>query len=417
MGRGGQQQGQLSIAGGRRGFAGLVGGSGAVKVRSLKREFDPDRENWKRREREFISGVVEDLERAARDFASSDEGWRQYLRLYAETPRYSALNNHWARGQLANKGAPSDGLILSETHWKALGRRVKAEYARPEARRDRRFGYERDREWDDRYAAEMMAPVGLIFAKRKVLDRDGNPVLDENGEPKMETYSFWRNGEANYKSFLVYHEDATEDINGGDPKPLPERPWAQATGSDEDAAQLLADLRDKVFEHRGISLEFQDLGTDDNEPAARLVEGRRLVVDQARPKTEQAVAALGIACQQAGGPVRPGKGEELDDARKRARAAAESAKYVIASLYGLDSKEQAFPEVAEIAERGHLKALSGDIHRRVGDLMARLDPLTGLLEAAQKNSRAERAERRKRRRTKQSRRAKRVFGAAMAKAG
>lgn len=412
MGRGEQAHGQAAVQiGGRRRFASLVGGSGAVKVRSLKREFDPDRENWKQREREFISGVVADLERAAREFATTDEGWRQYLRLYAETPRYSALNNHWARAQLAAKGAPSDGLILSETHWKALGRRVKAEYARPEARRDRRYGYDREREWDDRYAAEMMAPIGMVTAKRKVVDANGNPVLDENGEPVLETYSFWPNGERNYKAFVVYHEDATEDINGGPPKPLPERPWAEARGSEEDAAQLLEDLGTRFFALKGIEVEAREIGTAENEPAARLEEGKRLIVDSSRPKTEQAVAALGIACQQAGGRIRPGKGENLDGARKRARAAAESAKYVIASLYGLDSKEQAFPEVAEIAEQGRLSALTGDIHRRVGELMARLDPLTGILEAAQKASREGRAKRAKRSRARQSQRAKRLFGA------
>jgi len=409
MGRGGNdkaaQQGVSRPRGEALSGAVLFNAPVSVSTRSLKREFEPDRNSWAEREREFMSKVVGELEQAALHFAATDEGWKAYLRFYAETPHYSAFNNLWARTQLRHNGVEPDGLLLSESQWRRLGRRVKAEYARPEARRDKRFGYDRNRDWDPRYAAEMMRPLGLITIKYKLKDADGNPILDENGEPKYELRRIWRDGQPRYSSFLVYHEDATEDLDGGPAKPLPSPPWADATGSEEDAERLLEDLRRRVLPGYGLKLELAGEGFEGQGRSAR-VEGSRVIVDASRPKAEQAVAVLGVACERAGGEIRPGAGEDADDARKRARAAAESAKYVISSRYGLDSAEQTFTAVAEVARKeGGLRNLTTDIHRRVTTLMHALDPRMRLIAEGNEKARAEaRARRAARRQAERDRR-------------
>src|SRR5690606_17717013 len=137
--------------------------------------------------------------------------WRAYLRGYAAMPKYSPLNVLWARSQLLYKGVEEDGLIMSESAWKKLGRRVKEQYARPEAKRDRAYGFDRDRKWDTTYAAEMTRPLGSRRFERVVKDTNGDPVLDANGDPIKEVIYGAPKG---YKSMIVYHEAATEAIDG-----------------------------------------------------------------------------------------------------------------------------------------------------------------------------------------------------------
>jgi len=344
-------------------------GTSQQVTRSLKRKgFFETQEEWKQKEKEYIDSVLTELETATQNFAASNSNWRDYLRVYAQSPTYSATNNIWARIQLAHKGAPSGGLVLSESAWKALGRRPKEEHARPDRRRDKRNGFDYDREWDDSYAVEMMQPLGHRGFMKPLEDANGNPVLDKDGEQKKVFIPVAPKG---FKSFIAYHEDATEGVKGGEPPPLPGAPWSQATGSDEDAQQLLDALTTRVVEGEGFKITFKPQGQSAKSADFSVAE-QTIQVNSDAPLAEQASAALrelfvGMANRRQA---------NSDSARQRQQAAIESAKYVVASLYNLDSEEQTFPHLAEIAEeKNGLRRLGSEIHGYVGNVLSYLDPV------------------------------------------
>ena len=411
MGRGrgeGVRAGGL-LSGGRRGArdlgpggARLIGDSARAKVtRDLsQRTFVADIEEWKKQENSFVEGALEELNAAVSTYAASDEGWRSFLRLYAESPRYSAINVLWARAQLAARAVRSDGLVFSESGWAALGRRVKAEYARPEAKRDRRYDYDREREWDPTYAAEMMKPIGFNGYWKDEVDANGNPVRDASGKSKRR---FIPLAPKAFGTFVAYHEDATEAIDGSDPKPLARPPWHKASGSDEDATKMISDLEKHVLNDEEITIEYRERralsASDDQfdlERDAAVIETSnegqtKIVVDASAPAPVQAAAVLGIVCDRAGRELAPGAD---DDDRARDRAAGASAKHVIASLYGLDAKDQAFPHLSAIGDqKGGLGRLTGEIHHRVGSILGRLDPRMQMMARAEGQRQAERRER------------------------
>jgi hypothetical protein len=383
MGRGnGNTQ---AVAGGFTAVLGSRGRRGpelsASATRSLsQRNYVADVETWKNQETEYIDGVIAELKRASADYASSDDSWRSYLQMYAQTPEYSALNNLWARAQLNRKGVATEGVLLSESAWAALGRRIKAEYCSPygraEGRRDRKYGYPHEREWDDRYATEMMQPLGFHGFYRDETDGQGNPILDAQGQPKRRFVPVRPKG---YKAFVAYHEDATEALDGSTAPPLPEAPWHGATGSDEDATKLLRDL-DQYARANNLTITKAPVKTlrDRNGLAREALssahydaESRTITVDPDQPIAEQAVGTLRAICQAAAGEERL----ETPEDRQLARAADESAKYVIASLYGLNANDQTFPHLAAISEMDDgVSKLSSRIHTRVKGVLSLLDP-------------------------------------------
>jgi len=333
-----------------------------------QRGYNKDFDAWKKEEAAYIDSVISALEEATEEFAGSDDNWRRYLKIYSQNPTYTARNIIWADIQLAHKGVTTSGLVLSESAWRALGRRPKEKYAQPISRRDKKYGYSSDREWDDRYAAEMMRPLGFRGFNRELKDTNGRPILDADGNKVTEFVPIEAKG---YKNFIAYHQDATEALDGGTAPPLPGTPWAEATGSDDDARDLLNALKDKVFEGEGYSMEFDTSLPADGEPASYRASDKTILVNPNASLPDQATGALRelFLAENAA------HSKDDDDARKRNRAAAESAKFVIASLYGLDAEEQSFPHLAEIAEqKGGLKKLSSRIHDNVKTVLSYLDP-------------------------------------------
>lgn len=387
MGRGGDT---LDILG--KGSISIPIGVAARSTRTLNRKLFTDKTEWLKQEKKFIDDVRDDLQKAVASFAATDEGWRSYLQIYARTPDYSALNNLWARLQLHHKDVDPRGIILSESQWAKLGRRVKAEYAMPSksprspaGRRDKKYGYDSDRDWDDRYCVELMRPLGGGKFVKKLTDANGNPILDEDGNQKTRT--FYKSVQG-FGAFKAYHEDATEDIAGGPAKPLPASPWAGASGTDADAEKLIEDLRDRVAGVFGVEVR-EDLDSDpgrlselsnkdrvqtalDGRDIADLTDGGKVLrVNPNAPVTARAVAMLAGLAEAASTDIQP----RNDDDRLRQRAAIASTTYAISSLYGLDSGAETFPQLAQIAEQDNgLRRLDTEIHARTSRILGLIDP-------------------------------------------
>ena len=341
-----------------------------LRGRDLDAEFMADRSEWKEREQKFTSQMLSNLEESVKEMAETNEGWQKLLKVYADCPIYSPDNIWLARQQLFYKGVEAPGAVMSESAWRARGRRVKAEFAKPIAKRDRQFGYDNNREWDQSHAAELILPFGGSrgFKKR---DANGNDELGTNGKPII----IGRKRPIGFKAFIAYHEDATEALDGGTPLPLGnDTEWAGATGSDEDAEKLLEKTK-RFCASAGIDLKEQALGklevAGKRDPARGTV-----VVNTDAPIADQATVALRGYFQGYIEQEYPGDDSHL---AKRREAAAESAKYVVASLFGLDSEEQSFPHMAEIAttpvgQKSGLKDLQSMIHVNVASVMGILDP-------------------------------------------
>jgi len=366
-------------------------------LRNVSRDLDPDFisdvSQWKEQEKKFTDEVIKELEVAISEMASSNEGWRKYLKIYAEAPTYSLMNRLLATAQLSRKGVDSKGYVLSESAWKALGRRVKSEFAKPIAKRDRAFGYDRDRSWEQKYAVEMLQPLGFNGFTRAKKDSNGNPVMDSNGQPKTEFIPVDPKG---YKTFIGYHQDSTEALDGGDPPPLggDEKPdWADAAaeGNEHGAGKLLAKVQ-TICRGEDVDCELRGLGTE--QPGAiRDPATGKVTINTDAPITEQATVGLRYYFQSK---LIKDDNRDSEEVRRKQDAAAESAKYVIASLYGLDSDEQAFPHLADIAESAKgLNSLSSMIHRQVSGVMGYLDPVARARSHEDKKQRESRATRRK----------------------
>lgn len=327
-----------------------------------KDSFSLSLQEWKEQERAFVDGVLEELADGMQKAAGSKENWRAFLDLYAQSPDYSAMNNLWARSQLRAKGNEEAGILLSESAWEKLGRRVKADYARPLKKRDRRFGYDNDREWDDSFAAEMMRPLGRSGFWRKLKDKNGAPIVDAEGKPRRE----WVPGspDKGYATFVVYHEGATESLDGGDPRPLPGR--EEASGPDEAARNLIGDLRTQLLPSRGLEAAFDFEG-----PEHCRRRGQTVHINPKSSPADQASALLGEVLNDLSR-ARDGEDERRS---KIHRAAHESSRYVIASLYGLDTSDQAIPHLHDISEEsGDVRSLQSEVHHLTKSVMGTLDP-------------------------------------------
>jgi hypothetical protein len=322
----------------------------------MRSSFEADRKKYIQREKEFTKKLAQELRREIKHLAASEDGWASLLRIYAKAPHYSPQNMLFARAQLRAKGAPEEGLIFSESAWKALGRRIKPEYRR---------SYKSDDDgnilWDDSLAAEMLAP--MIVTKK--LPGDG---ADEERETSVMI---------GFRVFDVYHEDATEPYREGEGE-IPRASWFEARGPAESAAALWADI-ERICEWQGVSLNVApprrsiDRQVLDPLPKAHLDRaGKRLTVTSSDNLAEQAAAALG-AVLDLFGPDGPPSNDEEAKARILAR---ESAKYAIASLYGLETQRQSFAFLKDVgADDALLKKTLDDVHARVSRVLNHLDPV------------------------------------------
>lgn len=324
-------------------------------IRPMQSSFEKDKEAWKKSEREFTRKAAKELHELMQRFASSDEGWRAFLKIYARAPHYSMSNMLWAWAQLERKEVRPEGMVLSESGWRALGRTLK-----PGFKRSYQEGEDGQPSWDDTYAAEMMAP--LVVRDKKKEDESPEP-----GAPKTKVIGF--------RVFDVYHEDATESKDGSE---LPKPSWYGSSGSEEDAAKLWQDV-ERLAEWQGLEIVMEERPRHDlNRPV--LVSGqasyersrKQLKVTKTDRLADQATAALGALMEHFG----PQEAAKSDDESKARIVARESAKYAVASLYGLHSERQSFPFLAALAgEDRAVKRVSDDVHKRVSAVLNFLDPV------------------------------------------
>jgi hypothetical protein len=381
------------------GFGRLMRSGGGAKASSSKlvrdlgaRTFVDDVEEFRAQEGAFLDGVRETLNEAMRDFVQSGQ-WGDFLRICAQSPDYSFGNNVWAWGQMRKRWEDMEergdathdeaeamlgGRFFSASAARAMGARVKSG-----------FFYTPKDGFDGRYLVEMLKPLGFegYYKDDAVLDSSGRPVMTSSGEPKTKKV-FVPLRPKGFGVFHAYHQDALEmvekvtDPETGEkgevvrPFAVPDAPWKDATGSEEDAARLMTDL-ERICQEEGLSVgrseSLRAFGTAEMPERSRLDRASRTItIDVHSGMPEQAVALLRALCEHVGHDDEP----KDEDARRLRRAAEESAKYAVASLYGLESKDQTFPHLIEIADNEkELARVVSDTHRRMQRILSHLDPV------------------------------------------
>lgn len=346
--------------------------------RPLKRDnsLQVSKEIWKEQEKKHVEDVVKNLQKATQEYAKTESGWKKFLDIYAEMPTYTPNNNFWARIQLKHKGMENPtGLVMSESQWKAQGRRIKEKNRKPD-RNDKKYGYNSKRDWDESLAVEMTRPTGFYGFPKKKLDEKGNAILDSKGNPEVEWIKTQPKG---YTSFIAYHEDATEDISGGPAKPLDRASWDDVKGSQEGAEKLLKDLEETVCFAKKIKIEYKE--TDDSQEeginqhkraqAARYNKrNNTITVDSSASVQAQAVGVL----RETFAAINHNPSRDVEERHKQDSAAIASAQYVVSSLYGLDTDKQTIPYLKELSDdSGSINKVASRTHRLVGEIVSLLD--------------------------------------------
>lgn len=311
-------------------------------------------------ERAYTKQVFDQLSKELQAATGDEKKYASVLRLMGQTPGVSIRQALSARNQLRWKAArreiapPSDtGLLFAPGTWKKFGRQVKPEFLRAPGR-----------DFDDRYAAVCYRPL-KGYGKKTETDND-------TGEEKLVSYQYDLPGQ--FEAYLVYHEEATEPIPGSEGT-LPHPEWLNASGSDEDANKLLDQVR-KLAAWQELELVFDPHGRSQGiggvVDTARLDrERKQVIVDSQASPQDQAAAALRAVCENL-----PFKSDAKDDRELRfRRAVAESVKYAIASLYGIDSGKQGFPFLAEFSKSDkQVKRLYKFVEQHTRSVLERVDP-------------------------------------------
>jgi hypothetical protein len=350
-----------------------------VATRDLDAPFNKNKEQWKKNEKAYISGVMSELKKATQEYAQSEAGWKEFLQIYSQGPLYTPTNNLWARWQLQHKGMENpQGMVMSESAWKALGRRVKEEYRKPSKKADAAFGYDPDRQWDKSLIVEMTRPAAFGYPQKR--DANGQKMFDSQGKPIYDKDPK-KGFPIGFSAFNAYHEDATESLDGSPAKPLQETAkWEGIEGDQQAAEKLLDDIEKEICFGNKINFVQQavkDKGYGINQVSRQEVakydkESNTIIVDPQAPKQEQAAAALrevfvALNSQQ------QSKGS-VENKSKRDQTAIASAQYVISSLYGLNTDKQTFPYLKELSQENQdLKEVNSRTHALIGKVVPLLD--------------------------------------------
>lgn len=328
-----------------------------LPLRAIRREYLP-KEEHRTRDREYLAEIKEALDDSLFLIASSPESWKGMLWLYGQAPDHSIRNVLAVRETFRRRGIDPNGRFMTAQKWEKLGRRIKAEYTGPWGKgktegtpsgdNGRNYGYDPDREWSEEYIAEIIVPTSGNKSYDPQEERD--PATGEIIETIKETPHCFR-------VMRVYHENATEALDGSNPEPLSDADVPR--GNPSEALVALTDALE------GLGYEFEI--EKDMPHAARARVGKTVVLDSQSPKEQQALALAEIL---ADAHLAPPRTEEDALIRDTLRA---SVAYAVCAAYGIDPKQE-FPDLEEIAENPRaLSQLVSQITRLTEKMLKLID--------------------------------------------
>lgn len=297
-----------------------------------KNNFDPKAAaEARKKEMDEITGK---LEKGVKDIFSSDK-YKAYLDFCAKLPRYSVNNQILIMIQ-----KPEATMCQSFTGWKEMNRHVlKGEKG-----------------------IRILAPSPYKMEREQdKLDKNGNAILDKDGEPVKEKVEVTIN---------AFKPVSTFDISQTEGDPVPTLGVTEIDQSVEGYAKLLEAIKDVV----PVPITFENI--ESGAKGYYHIEDNRIAVQEGMSEAQTVKTILHEAAHQA-----LHSKEAMDTSfekktRNQKETEAESVAYVVCQHFGIDTSDYSFSYVASWSEGKdvpELKASLNTIRQTASDMITKID--------------------------------------------
>ena len=280
---------------------------------------------------EQLKEITDKLEQGVSDVFSSDN-YKQFLDTMAKFPRYSVNNNILIMMQ-----KPDAQMCQSFTGWKEMGRFVKK----------------------GEKGIKILAPAPYTIQREQTkLDDRGNPMLDKDGEPIMESV------EIKVNAFKVV---STFDVSQTEGKELPTLGVDELTGGVDGYGTFLEALKEVC----PVPMTFENI--EGGAKGFYSQTEKRIAIQEGMSEAQTVKTAIHEMAHQKlhaienHGPKQTRGSKEVE---------AESVAYTVCQHYGIDTSDYSFSYVAgwsEGKEMPELKASLDTIRRAASEMITAID--------------------------------------------
>ncbi len=278
-----------------------------------------------------LKAITDKLEQGVSDVFSSDK-YKQFLDTMAKFPRYSVNNNILIMMQ-----RPDAQMCQSFTGWKEMGRFVKK----------------------GEKGIKILAPAPYTIQREQTkLDDKGNPMMDKDGEPIMESV------EIKVNAFKVV---STFDVSQTDGKELPTLGVDELTGGVDGYGTFLEALKEVC----PVPMTFENI--EGGAKGFYSQTEKRIAIQEGMSEAQTVKTAIHEMAHQKlhaienNGPKQTRGSKEVE---------AESVAYTVCQHYGIDTSDYSFSYVAgwsEGKEMPELKASLDTIRRAASEMITAID--------------------------------------------
>ena len=280
---------------------------------------------------EQLKEITDKLEQGVSDVFSSDN-YKQFLDTMAKFPRYSVNNNILIMMQ-----KPDAQMCQSFTGWKEMGRFVKK----------------------GEKGIKILAPAPYTIQREQTkLDDRGNPMLDKDGEPIMESV------EIKVNAFKVV---STFDVSQTEGKELPTLGVDELTGGVDGYGTFMEALKEVC----PVPMTFENI--EGGAKGFYSQTEKRIAIQEGMSEVQTVKTAIHEMAHQKlhaienHGPKQTRGSKEVE---------AESVAYTVCQHYGIDTSDYSFSYVAgwsEGKEMPELKASLDTIRRAASEMITAID--------------------------------------------
>lgn len=280
---------------------------------------------------EQLKEITDKLEQGVADVFSSDN-YKQFLDTMAKFPRYSVNNNILIMMQ-----RPDAQMCQSFTGWKEMGRFVKK----------------------GEKGIKILAPAPYTIQREQTkLDDKGNPMMDKDGEPIMESV------EIKVNAFKVV---STFDVSQTDGKELPTLGVDELTGGVEGYGTFFEALKEVC----PVPMTFENI--EGGAKGFYSQTEKRIAIQEGMSEAQTVKTAIHEMAHQKLHAIENNGSKQT---RSSKEVEAESVAYTVCQHYGIDTSDYSFSYVAgwsEGKEMPELKASLDTIRRAASVMITAID--------------------------------------------
>ena len=280
---------------------------------------------------EQFKEITDKLEQGVSDVFSSDN-YKQFLDTMAKFPRYSVNNNILIMMQ-----KPDAQMCQSFTGWKEMGRFVKK----------------------GEKGIKILAPAPYTIQREQTkLDDRGNPMLDKDGEPIMESV------EIKVNAFKVV---STFDVSQTEGKELPTLGVDELTGGVDGYGTFMEALKEVC----PVPMTFENI--EGGAKGFYSQTEKRIAIQEGMSEAQTVKTAIHEMAHQK---LHAIENHGSKQTRGSKEVEAESVAYTVCQHYGIDTSDYSFSYVAgwsEGKEMPELKASLDTIRRAASEMITAID--------------------------------------------